>query len=275
MRTVKAVAPAKVNLFLGVGDRQPDGYHDATSLMHALGMHDTLTFVAYPEGTPSELIPVKEQNRAEIEEQGLAVTSEVEWHEGLPEAELDPADNLVVKAVFALARACDFPWRGRLHFLLEKHIPLQAGLGGGSADAAAALVATAALWGIDDADLLHRVACSLGADVPFFLTGGCVLLEGRGDTPVRQLAARHDNVVVLQAPGGVNTAEAYRQFDAAPQAVPASLVAELESATDVAHAPLFNNLAPASEQLLPALAQVREWAAAQPGVTAVLLCGSG
>lgn len=275
MRTVKVAAPAKVNLFLGIGEKQADGYHAATSLMHALSMHDTLTFVAYPQGTPAELIPVKEQNRREVEEGGLTVTAEVEWHEALPDADLALDENLVVEAVMALARACGFPWKGRLHFLLEKHIPLQAGLGGGSADAAAALVGAADLWGVEDKDLLRRVARGLGADVPFFLDGGCLLLEGRGDEPVRALEPRHDNVVLLLPSEGVNTAKAYREFDKEPSGVPADLLERLGQARSAAEAPLFNNLAPASERLLPVLADIRTWAAAQPGVREVLLCGSG
>lgn len=275
MRTVKVVAPAKVNLFLGIGEKQEDGYHAATSLMHALSMHDTLTFLAYPQGTPQELIPVKEQNRTEAGERGLLVTAEVEWHEALPDVDLKLDENLVVQAVLALARACDYPWKGRLHFLLEKHIPMQAGLGGGSADAAAALVGAAELWGVHDRELLHSVARQLGADVPFFLDGGCLLLEGRGDTPIRTLEPRHDNVVLVLPSEGVITAEAYREFDKDPVAVPADLVEKLEAARAAADAPLFNNLAPASERLLPVLADIRTWAAGQPGVQDVLLCGSG
>ena len=275
MRTVKVAAPAKVNLFLGIGEKQADGYHAATSLMHALSMHDTLTFVAYPQGTPTELIPVKEQNRREVEEGGLVVTAEVEWHEALPDADLALDENLVVEAVMSLARACGFPWKGRLHFLLEKHIPMQAGLGGGSADAAAALVGAAALWGVEDEELLHRVARNLGVDVPFFLDGGCLLLEGRGDEPVRALEPRHDNVVLLLPAEGVNTAEAYREFDKDPVEVPQGLLKQLEQAHCAADAPLFNNLASASERLLPKLADIRAWASAQPGVRNVLLCGSG
>lgn len=275
MKIIKVAAPAKVNLFLGIGSKRPDGYHEATSVMHALAMHDLITFVAYPEGTPQDLIPVKEQNRKELEEGGLTVTTEVEWHEGLPEQELALEDNLAVRAVFALARACDFPWKGRLHLLLEKHIPVQAGLGGGSADAAAALVGAADVWGVTDRDLICRVARDLGADVPFFLDGGCVLLEGRGDAPVRTLDARHDNVVVVRPAGGVSTAEAYQTFDADPQQVSSDLAAQVDAAGAAADVPLYNNLAPASEQLLPELAQIREWLAAQPGVQDVLLSGSG
>ncbi|MGI6590695.1 MAG: 4-(cytidine 5'-diphospho)-2-C-methyl-D-erythritol kinase [Eggerthellaceae bacterium] len=275
MKIVKVVAPAKVNLFLSVGEKQEDGYHQVVSVMHALGMHDTLTLIAYPEGTPQDLIPVKEQNRQEVSEGPLTVTGEVEWHEGLPEAELDLKDNIVAKAIFALARACGFPWKGRLHFLLEKHIPLQAGLGGGSADAAAALVGVAEVFGIQDTDLLNRVACELGADVPFFLMGGAVLLEGRGDTFARTLTARHDNVVIVHVPGGVSTPEAYREFDRDSQATPPADLAAAEAARDAAEVPLYNNLAAASERLLPELTEVREWIAQQPGVQQVLLCGSG
>lgn len=275
MKIVKVAAPAKVNLFLGIGAKRADGYHEATSVMHALAMHDLLTLVAYPEGTPQDLIPVKEQNRKEVTENGLTVTAEVEWHEGLPDQELSLEDNLVTKAILALARACDFPWKGRLHFLLEKHIPLQAGLGGGSTDAAAALVGAADVWGIRDKDLLHKVARELGADVPFFLDGGCVLLEGRGDTFVRALNARHDNVVVVRPEDGVSTAEAYGEFDGAPEAVQADQRAQVDAAQAAADVPLYNNLAAASERLLPALADTRAWLADQPGVQQVLLSGSG
>lgn len=275
MKVIKVVAPAKVNLFLSVGEIQADGYHQATSLMHALSLHDTLTLVAYPQGTPQDLIPVKEQNRVEVTEGPLTVTAEVEWHEGLPEAELALADNIVTQAIFGLARACNYPWAGRLHFLLDKHIPVEAGLGGGSADAAAALVGAAALFGVKDDALLHQVARESGADVPFFLEGGAVLLKGRGDEVVRSLEPRHDNVVIVQVPGGVSTATAYREFDREPHMLSSEDFAAVDAARDAAAVPLRNNLAAASERLLPELGTVRTWLEQQPGVQDVLLCGSG
>ena len=254
------VAPAKVNLFLGIGE-----------------MHDTLTVLSIAEGAyAADFARGDGWDLPTVDEQGLSVGIEVKWHEGLPEDDIPLEKNLVTKAVFALARAFDFPWKGYLRFSIDKHIPAQGGLGGGSSDAAAALLTCASLWGLDSADeALERIAREVGIDTAFFLKGGCALLQGRGDEFVRALMPRTDNVVLIVPEKGVSTAEAYRCFDEHAFAVAAEDLKAAAASLDAASVPLVNNLAPAAELLLPELADIRAWALEQSGVRGALLSGSG
>lgn len=277
MEELRVLAPAKVNLFLGIGGKRADGFHDAVSILHALALHDTLALSAYPSrGFAKELMGEAFVDAPTVEEEGLAVGVEMRWREGVKPAEVAPEDNLAVRAAFALARSFGFPGKGYLRMVVEKHIPLQAGLGGGSSDAAAALVGCCALWGIDARDeRVHEVARSLGADVCFFLRGGCGVYGGRGDIYERALTPRKDSVLLVIPEGGVSTAAAYRAFDESPQPVPEALQMAAAATGAAADIPLFNNLAPAATGLLPELAAVREWAEGADGVAGVLLSGSG
>ena len=244
MIDLRVLAPAKVNLFLGIGEKRDDGYHDALSILHALALHDTLTFTVVPEGAFVQGL-MRDDGTFDLEtidEEGLHVGVDIKWCEGMEPQEIPLADNLVAKAALALARAFDFPWKGYLRITVEKHIPAQAGLGGGSSNAAAALVGCAQLWGIDAEDpRIEEVARSLGADVAFFLKGGCGAYGDRGDAFLRSLRSRKDSVLLVIPEGGV----------------------------------VFNNLAPAAEALMPELVKVREWAQATEGISDVLLSGSG
>lgn len=278
MDDLQVLAPAKVNLFLGIGARRDDGYHDALSVLHALALHDTLSFTVLPQGAFVKGLLREDggYDLATVEEGGLSVGVETLWREGMEPQDIPLADNLVTKAVFGLARACGFPFKGYLRIRVEKHIPAQAGLGGGSSDAAAALVGCAELWGIDRHDpRLVEVARALGADVPFFLDGGCGVYGDRGDAFERALAPRKDSVLLVIPAGGVSTAAAYQAFDGQPQDVPEALRSQVDQAQEASAIPTFNNLAPASEQVLPELAVVREWAQATNGIADVLLSGSG
>ena len=278
MEALKVLAPAKVNLFLGIGARRDDGYHGALSILHALSMHDTLSFAAVPQGMFAKGLMYDDgtYDLPTIDEEGLSVGVDVQWREGTEPVEIPLEDNLVAKAALGLARVCGFPWKGYLRITVEKHIPAQAGLGGGSTDAAATLVGCAKLWGIDVADpRVEEVARSLGADVAFFLRGGCGVYGDRGDVFERSLSPRKDSVLLVIPEGGVSTAAAYRTFDENPQEIPADLRDQAEKAASAADVPLFNNLAPASETLLPVLAEVREWAQSADDITDVLLSGSG
>jgi 4-diphosphocytidyl-2-C-methyl-D-erythritol kinase len=186
-RAVRVHACAKINLALRVLGRRPDGYHTLRTIFQSIALHDTLTVVEC--GGPFAI---------ECDDPGC------------------PADrtNLVW-------RAAELAWRaaGRRRDLagvrvrIDKRIPVAAGLGGGSSDAAAALRACARLWRVPRAQLL-RLAASLGADVPFFLQGGTALGTGRGDL-VRRLPDRPPSWVVLVVPSfGVSTREAYGWWDA-------------------------------------------------------------
>ncbi|MDO4502797.1 MAG: 4-(cytidine 5'-diphospho)-2-C-methyl-D-erythritol kinase [Coriobacteriia bacterium] len=274
----KAVAPAKVNLYLGVGESRADGYHDVTTVLQALMLHDVL-YVRVKDLDPV----VVEYERSLAEEKGQEYRTDVPQvrvicvgSEGVEAPQLPSEQNLACKAVMALAEATGKGQNQAIDIRIEKHIPMEAGLGGGSSDAAAAMLAVADAWGIDAGDpVLTQVAAGLGADVAFFLTGGCAQLDGVGEVLQRKLPARKSNVVLVKPEGGLSTAQVYQEFDAAPDLPSAEVQEALAAAGCGAEVPLFNGLASTAERLMPELARVREWAAEQEGVTDVMLCGSG
>ncbi|HEV7713122.1 MAG TPA: 4-(cytidine 5'-diphospho)-2-C-methyl-D-erythritol kinase, partial [Asanoa sp.] len=163
---VKVKVPAKINLHLGVGPVRADGYHELSTVYHAIALHDELTA-----------------------RRGDTLTLTMEGV-GTGELALDES-NLAIRAARALARHAGVPAHARLH--LRKQIPLAAGLAGGSADAAAALVACDALWGTGmSRDELAAIASEIGSDVPFLVYGGTALGTGRGET-VSPVLARPTN----------------------------------------------------------------------------------
>lgn len=277
----KLIAPAKVNLFLDVGPRRADGYHEAISIMHALTLHDILYLDAKPAAEYAELHPAEDVERLGLAE-GCGLVIDLNCVVGDPRQELDldlsddPEDNTVVRAARALARRIGREEDEVLTMRLEKHIPTKGGMGGGSSDAAAALVGCASLWGLEaDDPRVEEVARTIGADVPFFLHGGCACLTGAGDVFDHALKPMGDYLVLVKPSCGVSTAEAYHAFDEAPTSIDA---ADRELALQTARAanvPLRNNLAPASESLLPELVEVREWLAERLPADAILLAGSG
>lgn len=181
-------APAKINLDLRVLGTRPDGFHELRTVFQSIGLHDTLTFVA-KKG------PFVLKCR----------------HPGVP----SDHDNVVWKAADLLWEALGREGAARdVMVTIEKRIPVQAGLGGGSGDAATALMCLARLWGstLPPADL-RQLAARLGSDVPYFLAGGTALGLGRGDEiyPLVDLA-RHWVVLVLP-PFGVSSREAYTWYE--------------------------------------------------------------
>ena len=189
MRPVAVRAYAKINLDLRVLGMRPDGFHELRTVFQSISLHDTVACI--PRDGPFAI---------------ECATA------GVP---LDRS-NLIWRAAESLWRALrrDGPIDGVL-VRLEKRIPLQAGLGGGSADAAATLVGLARAWGVQLRPAqLTDVAAALGADVPFFLAGGTALGLGRGDE-VYPLADLPRHWIVLLVPGfGVSTSEAYGWYDA-------------------------------------------------------------
>jgi 4-diphosphocytidyl-2-C-methyl-D-erythritol kinase len=179
---------AKINLTLHVGARQPDGYHDVRTLMQSVGLFDTLTIS--PRRGPFAL-----QSRTP----------------GVPADQ----SNLVWRAAAALWRSAGREGAPRdVHVRLEKGIPSAAGLGGGSADAAAALIGLNAAWDLRrPRKELMALAASLGADVPFFLQCGTALCVGRGDEVYPVDDAARMGVVAIKPSFGVSTADAYRWLD--------------------------------------------------------------
>lgn len=185
---VRVKAPAKINLALRILGTRPDGYHELRTTFQSIALHDTLTFTAVPGVFAIE-----------CDDPGC------------------PTDdsNLVWRAARAMWRKSGR--RGEpegVRVRIRKQIPLQAGLGGGSSNAAATLRALAVLWRLKIADdRLRTLARALGADVPFFLDGGTGLGVDRGDT-LSSLADAPPRWVVLSWPNfGVSTAEAFRWWD--------------------------------------------------------------
>lgn len=260
----KVLAPAKVNLHLAIGARRDDGYHEAATVMHALALHD----VVYAR---------RVDDWAEAPDSVVASCRMVASDPSIELPELVAGDNIAAQAVERLAEALGAEAATPpVELRIEKSIPAQAGLGGGSSDAAAALVGAAAIWGISpDHPAIEQTARELGADVAFFLHGGCAYLEGTGDEFVHSLEPAKTAVVLVKPDGGVSTAEAYRAFDEAPAFADSELAAQVAAARAADEVALFNNLAPASEGLLPELAEARSWLVGQEGVEGTLLSGSG
>lgn len=193
LRTATVRASAKVNLHLGVGARRADGFHPLDTVFHAVSLYDDLTVT---EGGPGT---------------GPVIHVDASGHVDLGEVPLD-GRNLLARAAVLLARE-----GGRApDALLELHksIPVSGGLAGGSADAAAALVALDRLWDLDLADVdLLRLAAELGSDVPFALLGGTARGTGRGE--VLQRVADHATWwwVMVTSADGLSTPAVYRRFD--------------------------------------------------------------
>ena len=188
MTAIAVRAHAKINLDLRVVGTRADGFHELRTVFQSVALHDTL--VCVPREGP------------------FAIEC------GAPGVPLNES-NLIWRAADALWRAARRRTpMGGVVVQLDKRIPLQAGLGGGSADAAAALVGLARAWKIPVKPAqLTDVAATLGADVPFFLTGGTALGLGRGDETY-PLADLPRHWIVLLVPGfGVSSAEAYGWYD--------------------------------------------------------------
>jgi 4-diphosphocytidyl-2-C-methyl-D-erythritol kinase len=249
-RPVVSLARAKINLHLGVGPRRPDGFHDVSTVLVTLDLADVL-FTEY-----ARLLRV----------------------ETMPELDMPESSNLAYRAAEVFGLAMGRPPRVRV--MIEKRIPAAAGLGGGSADAAAVLRALAVSWGlhVEDPELLD-VAAIIGADVPFLLQGGCALFEGRGDVASRRLPLPDLQVVLIDPGVPVPTASAYAAFDGIPAREPRSpeaLIAAIEvnDAAGIAAA-LHNDLTAASIGLVPAIGDALAWLAGRPGVLGCEMAGSG
>ena len=264
--SVTVRAPAKINLHLGVGAPRPDGFHPLMTVYHAVSLYDDVTVDA-------------------ADSWSLTV-------EGVGPVDLSgvPTDdtNLVVRAGRALAGHHGLDRAARIH--IRKGIPVAAGLAGGSADAAATLVALDRLWqaGTSDADLF-ALAAGLGSDVPFALVGGNALGTGRGEVVEQLPGAEVPRWWVVVTPDeGLPTPSVYRRFDeltpdapAQPRA-PHRLVEFLRDPAEAVAPLLHNDLQQAAIDLRPDLADLLaagEAAGALRGLvsvsgpTCVFLCG--
>ena len=228
MRSLHHVlAPAKLNLFLHITGRRDDGYHLLQSVFMLIDWCDTLHF--------------------DLREDGLIEREDL--------TQPLPADDLVVRAARALQQASGTHLGA--HIAIEKHIPAQAGMGGGSSDAASTLLALNRLWKLNwPLAKLLPLGLRLGADVPFFLGGHNAWVEGIGEylMPVNLPPARF---VVLKPAAGLETGKIFQ----AP---------ELQRATETATMPVFavdpfgfgrNDLQPVAQALCPEVDQALQWLA--------------
>ena len=221
MNEVRRRAHAKLNVFLRVLGRRPDGFHDIETLILPLELHDDVT-VSHAGALD---VAVGGPRAGELEAHG---------------------DTLATHAARALGDACDAPHPHGATVAIDKHIPVAAGLGGGSADAAATLLALRDLWScdVDDAALL-AMAGTVGSDVPALLEGAPVFCTGRGDV-AQSVHAQTTYWVVKPFAPGVSAADAYAWWDddgAVTGPDPGALVAAVESGNDeLTGAALFNDL---------------------------------
>ena len=259
MTPVTVRVPAKVNLQLSVGPRRDDGYHDLVTVYHAVSLFDEVTV----QSADKTSVRVTGQDAASV-----------------------PAGraNLAARAARALAARLNRRRKSGVQIEIRKRIPMAAGLAGGSADAAATLVACNDLWdaGLTPAEL-REVAAGLGSDVPFALLGGTAVGQGRGERLTAALAAGSYHWVLAFAAGGLSTPEVYAACDRLraargsghEAALSTELMAALRSGDPAAVGPLLSNdLQPAAISLRPDL---RRALAAGPefGALGAIVSGSG
>lgn len=258
-RGVTVRVPGKINLELVVGPLRDDGFHELATVFHAVGIYDYVT------ATPAD--------RWSVQVSGPTAA-------GVPTG----PGNLALKAAKALARR--YGVDGAVALGIEKNIPVAGGMAGGSADAAAALVACEALWGLQlSRDELEPVARRLGSDVPFLLHGGTAVGSGRGERLAPVLARGELHWVLwVSNDSGLSTPAVYAECDrlreaagveVAEPAPSGDLVAALRTMdTEAVGAALRNDLQEAACSLYPVLDDVLE-AGLTLGAHGAIVSGSG
>ena len=280
MREVTASAPGKVNLVLRVGAPTADGYHPLATVFEALDLRETVTVrTTRTPGTTVETV-------AHLPGGGIDRAT-TELMRAVP-----ARSHLAVRAARAMQRlAAAGPWASTaagLAIRVDKRVPVAGGMAGGSADAAATLVACNELWGLGlGPDRLERIGRALGADVPACLTGGIALGTGRGDhmAPLECPGTRHHWVIAL-AHEGLSTAEVFAEFDRAAPGAPAPAaqgapaaptdeeLADLTGPARLAGPRLVNDLTAPALSLRPELGGTLN-AARAAGALAAIVSGSG
>jgi 4-diphosphocytidyl-2-C-methyl-D-erythritol kinase len=239
LRAVKQFAPAKINLYLHILGRRPDGFHELETLMAPISLGDTLDIDLIPEG--------------------------VEFTCSDP-ALSDAKDNLATKAAYVFLNEFQLTTGVRIH--LEKAVPVGAGLGGGSSDAAAVLLAMRKLTSVGCPDSkLAELAARLGSDIPFFIYNTPAVCRGRGEIiePVK-LTESYQGLLVH--PGfGVPTPWAYKTYAQNPHPG--------DAGKTLANLTLRNDLEPPAFSKYPWLPTVKGWFQKQPEVLDSLMSGSG
>lgn len=265
-RTVRVRAPGKINVSFRVGPLREDGYHSVASVYLAVSLYEEVAATS----TEEPGITVGLDSRSTLDLSGLDM----------------PLDhrNLAYRAAALMAEVTEQPTG--VHLEITKRVPVAGGMGGGSADAAATLLACDALWnsGLSREELAH-LASELGADVPFALLGGTAVGLGTGDRLTPALAKTRLNWVLVPAAYGLSTPEVYRTLDRlrleqgiepdAPTEVdPQVLKAMRAGDAGVLGDALVNDLQPAALHLAPGLRATLEQVE-RAGALAAIVSGSG
>ena len=233
---IQVWAPAKLNLYLEILSRRPDGFHELDTVMTAISLYDTLSVRPNP-GSPQIAFSI----RTSLGNSQSAESASVETV---------PADhtNLIVRAAQLLQSRSGTDQGAAIHLI--KRIPVAAGLGGASSDAAATLVACNELWKLGwQRERLAELAAQLGSDVPFFIYGGTATCRGRGEIIHPMPARPCQHFVVAKPPVGLSTADVYGACEV-PRKPQQRDIAELK------HFVARNRLQHAAQRLTPWIGQL-------------------
>ncbi|WP_066286263.1 4-(cytidine 5'-diphospho)-2-C-methyl-D-erythritol kinase [Arthrobacter sp. B6] len=265
-RTVRVKAPGKVNVSLDVGPLRQDGYHSVASVYLAVSLYEEVS--ATSTVSPGITVSISPDSTLDLDDVDIPLDE----------------NNLAYKAAAIMADVSEHATG--VHLEITKRVPVAGGMGGGSADAAATLLACDALWnsGLSREELAH-LAGELGADVPFSLLGGTAVGLGLGDELSPALAKAQTDWVLVAADYGLSTPEVYRTLDrlreaegvvaAEPEAVDPKILQALRSGdADALSRVLVNDLQRASIELAPDL-RVTLGMGESLGAIAGIVSGSG
>ena len=259
LNSITVRVPAKVNLQLSVGPREANGYHNLVSVFQAVSLFDDVTVTKSHEGS------------------GVTISVTGEQTHGVPE----DGSNLAVKAALLIAEKFDFD--ADVHIEVKKTIPVAGGMAGGSADAAATLVAMDALFKLDATrEELLDLGSQLGSDVPFMIVGGTAVGTGRGDQLTAALSRGTYHWVFALSSVGLSTPAVYSECDrmraelqvAAPRVSDVLMQALLSGDPAQVGAALSNDLQNPACSLRPALSLVLE-VGRDYGALGAIVSGSG
>ena len=259
IKSVTVRVPAKVNLQLSVGPRESDGYHQLVTVFQAISIFDDVTVKIGEQGT------------------GINLSVSGDQIHGVP----TDASNLVVKAAELIANKFEIDIDASID--IKKSIPVAGGMAGGSADAAAAIVAIDDLYDLNmTRDEMHEIASQLGSDVPFLLSGGTSIGQGRGDQLTAALSRGTYHWVLALSSVGLSTPAVYSECDrlrqgldiSEPQISDALMQALLSADPSAVGKLLVNDLQPAACSLRPALRLILD-VGQEYGALGAIVSGSG